>query len=77
MDLRNVICAMCVVCLAASGSAIAGTNDMLIGLDSKITFGSDGQTNVAPASDAVLVVDISDPAKPSAGERRCARRGYF
>ena len=64
MDLRNVICATCVVCCAASGSAIAGTNDMLIGIDSKVAFGADGQVNVAPATDAVLVVDISDPAKP-------------
>lgn len=64
MDLRSVLCAACLVCLMASGSAIAGTNDMLIGLDSKITFGPEGQTNGAPANDAVLVVDISDPAKP-------------
>lgn len=64
MHLRSVFCATWLVCLLASGSAIAGTNDMLIGLDSKITYGPEGQTNGGPANDAVLVVDISDPAKP-------------
>lgn len=64
MDLRNVVCATCVACFVASGSAIAGTNDVLIGLDSKITYGPDGQISGAPANDAVLVMDISDPAKP-------------
>ena len=64
MDLRNVVCATCVACFVAGGSALAGTNDILIGLDSKIAYGPDGQTNGAPANDAVLVMDISDPAKP-------------
>src|SRR5690349_13381352 len=63
MDLRNVVCAACVACFAG-GSAIAGTNDVLIGLDSKITYGPEGQINGAPGNDAVLVMDISDPAKP-------------
>src|SRR5215510_9437553 len=45
-------------------AANAGTNDILIGLDSKITYGPDGQVNGAPGNDAVLVMDISDPAKP-------------
>jgi len=64
MDLRNFFCATCVACVVASGSAIAGTNDILIGIDSKITYGPDGQINGAPANDAVLVMDISDSAKP-------------
>ena len=38
MDLRNGFCATCVACVVAGGSAIAETNDMLIGLDSKITL---------------------------------------
>ena len=46
------------------GVAQAGTNDILIGLDNKITYGPEGQINGAPGNDAVLVVDISDPAKP-------------
>lgn len=64
MDLRSVFCATCVLCFVASDPVIAGTNDILIGLDSKITYGPEGQTNGAPANDAVLVVDISDPARP-------------
>ena len=42
----------------------AGTNDILIGLDSKITYGPEGPTNGAPGNDAVLVVDVSNPAEP-------------
>jgi DNA-binding beta-propeller fold protein YncE len=66
-------CALFAMCLAAScpaglvggcGLAQAGTNDILIGLDNKITYGPEGQIIGAPGSDAVLVMDISDPAKP-------------
>lgn len=64
MDLRSIFRVTCVTCFVASGAAVAGTNDVLIGLDSKITFGAEGQTNVTPGIDAVLVMDISDPAKP-------------
>ena len=58
--------AFCAVCLAGlvGGVAQAGTNDILIGLDNKITYGPKGQINGAPGNDAVLVVDISDPVKP-------------
>ena len=58
--------ALCAVCLAGvvGGVAQAGTNDILIGLDNKITYGPAGQINGAPGNDAVLVVDISDPVKP-------------
>ena len=58
--------AFCAVCLAGlvGGVAQAGTNDILIGLDNKITYGPAGQINGAPGNDAVLVVDISDPVKP-------------
>src|ERR1700744_5217365 len=54
------------VCLAGlfTGVAQAGTNDILIGIDNKITYGPEGQINGAPGNDAVLVMDISDPAKP-------------
>jgi hypothetical protein len=55
---------MCLAGLVGSSLAQAGTNDILIGLDNKITYGPEGPTNGAPGSDAVLVVDISDPAKP-------------
>jgi DNA-binding beta-propeller fold protein YncE len=42
----------------------AGTDDILIGLDEKITYGPDGQINGPPGKDAVLVIDVSNPAKP-------------
>ena len=46
------------------GMAVAATTDMLIGLDSKVTYNAQGQQNVAPGADAVLVVDISKPGQP-------------
>ena len=55
---------MCLASLVGSGLAQAGTNDILIGLDNKITYGAEGPTNGAPGNDAVLVVDVSNPAKP-------------
>lgn len=50
--------------LVAAAPVCADSNDILIGLDEKITFGPMGQVNSAPGSDAVLIMDISDPAKP-------------
>jgi DNA-binding beta-propeller fold protein YncE len=55
---------MCLAGFVGGGVAQAGTNDLLIGIDNKITYGPQGQINGAPGNDAVLVVDISDPAKP-------------
>ena len=55
MIVRSALCAMCLV----GGVAQAGTNDILIGIDNKITYGPPGQINGAPGNDAVLVVDIS------------------
>jgi DNA-binding beta-propeller fold protein YncE len=51
------------VCLIAL-PAWAGTNDILIGLDEKIVFGPDGPVNGPPGKDAVVVLDISNPAQP-------------
>lgn len=42
----------------------AGTSDILIGLDEKITYGAAGSVNGPPGKDAVLVLDVSNPAKP-------------
>jgi len=42
----------------------AGAADILIGIDSKVSYGPDGQTFVQPGADAVLVMDISNPARP-------------
>ncbi len=50
--------------LVAATPSFAGTHDILIGLDAKITYGPDGQVNNAPGKDAVLVMDVSNPAKP-------------
>ena len=50
--------------LLASGLANAGPNDILIGLDQKVTYGPDGSVNGSPGKDEVLVMDISTPAKP-------------
>jgi DNA-binding beta-propeller fold protein YncE len=50
--------------LFATQTSRASTNDILIGLDEKITYGPDGQVNGPPGKDAVLVMDVSNPAKP-------------
>jgi DNA-binding beta-propeller fold protein YncE len=50
--------------LLAGHAARAGTNDILIGLDEKITFDANGQVNGPPGKDAVLVMDVTNPAKP-------------
>ena len=44
--------------------AHAATTDILVGLDSKVEYGEQGQHNVAPGTDAVLVMDVKDPAHP-------------
>jgi DNA-binding beta-propeller fold protein YncE len=62
MIIRSALCAVWLAGLV--GVAQAGTNDILVGIDNKITYGPQGQINGAPGSDAVLVVDISDPVKP-------------
>src|ERR1700745_1462399 len=64
MIVRSALCAMSLAGLVGAGLAHAGTSDILIGLDNKITYGPEGPTNGAPGNDAVLVVDISDPANP-------------
>jgi DNA-binding beta-propeller fold protein YncE len=66
MTLRSTLFAMFLTpaCLVGSGVAQGGTNDILVGLDSKIFFGPEGQTNGTPGTDAVLVMDVSNPAKP-------------
>src|SRR5437588_2633831 len=65
MTLHTAFCAACLAGLVGSGLAQAGTNDILIGLDNKITYGPEGPTNGAPGNDAVVVVDVSNPAKPT------------
>src|SRR5262245_54709001 len=70
MQLRRPLAAgaslisLATVLLAGFAPGRAGTNDVLIGLDQKITFGSEGAVQSPPGKDAVLVVDISNPAQP-------------
>jgi DNA-binding beta-propeller fold protein YncE len=64
MIVRSALGAVCLAGLVGAGVAQAGTNDILVGIDNKITYGPQGQINGAPGNDAVLVVDISDPVKP-------------
>ena len=64
MIVRSALCAVCLAGLVGGGVAQAGTNDILVGIDNKITYGPQGQISGPPGNDAVLVVDISDPAKP-------------
>ena len=46
------------------GPLIAGPNDILIGLDQKVTYGPEGAVNGAPGKDEVLVLDVTKPDKP-------------
>ncbi len=50
--------------LALPHSAQASMTDVLIGIDSKVVYGPEGQKFVQPGTDAVLVMDIADPAHP-------------
>jgi DNA-binding beta-propeller fold protein YncE len=50
--------------LVAASPALASIHDILIGLDEKVTYDPTGQVNGPPGKDAVLVMDVSNPAKP-------------
>lgn len=47
-----------------AGLARAATTDILIGLDEKVTYNADGSVNGPGGKDAVVVMDVSNPAKP-------------
>ena len=66
MTERRLLLAICMAgtALASLAPVHASPTDVLIGLDSKVTYGVQGQQNVAPGADAVLVMDISNPAHP-------------
>ena len=52
-------------CLAAAPfAAWAGTHDILIGIDEKITYDANGSVNGPPGKDALVVMDITNPAHP-------------
>ncbi|WP_428487045.1 YncE family protein [Rhodopila sp.] len=56
--------AIVVSCVLLATPAVASRNDILIGLDEKITYDANGQVNGPAGKDAVLVMDVSNPAKP-------------
>jgi DNA-binding beta-propeller fold protein YncE len=62
MNMRAALALSCG--LLAATPALASLHDILIGLDQKITYDANGQVNGAPGNDAVLIMDISNPAKP-------------
>lgn len=67
MNMRAALLISCglISCgLTATTPAVAGSHDILIGLDQKVTFGANGQVNGPSGKDAVLVLDVSNPAKP-------------
>ena len=61
--IKRALLAWC--CVSVTFPAIAGPNDILIGLDQKVTYGPDGAVNGAPGKDEVLVMDVTNPAKPT------------
>jgi DNA-binding beta-propeller fold protein YncE len=61
----NMRAALLVSCgLLAATPALASIHDILIGLDQKVAYDANGQQNAAPGNDSVLIMDISNPAKP-------------
>ena len=64
--LKSSLLAACLASplLLAPGAGRAGPNDILIGLDQKITYGPEGSVNGPPGKDEVLVMDVSSPGKP-------------
>ena len=50
--------------ILATTPALASIHDILIGLDAKVIYDANGPVNGAPGNDAVLIMDISNPAKP-------------
>lgn len=63
---RSIVRCLCcaLVPLAAAGPVYAGTNDILIGLDEKVSAGPNGLVNGAPGKDELLIMDVTKPAKP-------------
>jgi DNA-binding beta-propeller fold protein YncE len=62
MNMRAALMMSCG--LLAATPAFASIHDILIGLDQKIAYGPDGQANAPPGNDAVVVMDVSNPANP-------------
>ncbi len=64
--IKRALLTMCLMPALVPGARLAhaGPNDILIGLDAKITYGPDGPVNGEPGKDEVLVMDVSTPGKP-------------
>jgi DNA-binding beta-propeller fold protein YncE len=62
MNMRAAVLMSCG--LLTSTPALAGIHDILIGLDEKVAFGANGQESASPGNDSVLIMDVSNPAKP-------------
>jgi DNA-binding beta-propeller fold protein YncE len=62
MNMRGALLMSCGLLTATP--ALASIHDILIGLDEKVTYDANGQVNGAPGKDAVLIMDVSNPAKP-------------
>jgi DNA-binding beta-propeller fold protein YncE len=62
MNMRDALLISCGLLTATP--ALASIHDILIGLDEKVTYDANGQVNGAPGKDAVLIMDVSNPAKP-------------
>jgi DNA-binding beta-propeller fold protein YncE len=67
MTYRNAVLALCLTpawLIAAGAAAKAGPNDILVGLDEKMTYGDAGSVTGPGGKDAVLVMDVTNPAHP-------------
>ena len=62
MNMRSALLMSCSI--LATTPALASIHDILIGLDAKVIYDANGPVNGAPGNDAVLIMDISNPAKP-------------
>ena len=62
MTMRAALLVSCGLLTATP--ALASIHDILIGLDEKVAYDANGSVNAAPGNDAVLIVDVSNPAKP-------------
>jgi DNA-binding beta-propeller fold protein YncE len=61
----NMRAALMVSCsLLTATPAFASIHDILIGLDQKVAYDASGQQNAPPGNDSVLIMDVSNPAKP-------------
>jgi DNA-binding beta-propeller fold protein YncE len=67
MKSRSAALALCLLSASpfACGAANAATTDILIGIDEKITYDANGSVNGPPGKDAVVILDVTDPAKPA------------